>query len=274
MSFFQFKGKNVFYDVQGDGQPVLLLNGIMMSTLSWAAFVPVFKTNLQLIRFDFLDQGQSDKMANEPAYTQALQVELIAALMAHLQLNTADIVGISYGGEVALQFAIAHPQKVRRLVLFNTCAYTTPWLSDIGKAWNLAASTGNGQAYYYTSIPMIYSPHFYEHRLEWMRKREQVLFPVFGNPTFTEAMVRLTNSAETHDVREKLSSIQCHTLVVSSDQDYITPMTEQQKIVKALPHSHYVLIPETGHASMYERPALFTSLVLGFLLAPTHDYTI
>lgn len=274
MAFFDFKGKSIYYDVQGEGIPVLLLNGIMMSTASWNAFVPVFKPLVQLIRFDFLDQGQSAKMDDLEVYTQTLQAELIAALLSHLQLSTVDIVGISYGGEVALQFAITYPQSVRRLVLFNTCAYTTPWLSDIGKSWNLAAQTGHGPSYYYAAIPMIYSPHFYEHRLDWMRKREQILFPVFANPVFTSAMIRLTNSAETHDVRSQLSSIQCHTLVVSSDQDYITPMSEQQKIVKELKHGHYVIIPETGHASMYERPALFSSLVLGFLVSPNHEYTI
>lgn len=274
MSLFEFKGKSIYYDIQGEGQPVLLLNGIMMSTASWNAFVPVLKPLVQLIRFDFLDQGQSAKMDDQPVYTQSLQVELIDALLAHLKLASVDIVGISYGGEVALQYAIAQPSKVRRLVLFNTCAYTTPWLSDIGKAWNLAAQTGDGPSYYYTAIPMIYSPHFYEKRLDWMRKREQILFPLFSNPTFTSAMIRLTNSAETHDVHSRLSSITCHTLIISSDQDYITPMSEQQKIVRELPNSHYVIIPETGHASMYERPALFSSLVLGFLVAPSHDYSI
>lgn len=274
MAFFNFDNRPVYYDVQGSGLPVVLLNGIMMSTASWTPFIASFASQFQLIRFDFLDQGQSHKMANEERYTQSLQVELLAALLTHLQIKKADIVGISYGGEVALQFAVTHPELVRRLVLFNTCAYTTPWLKDIGTAWNMAAQTGNGAAYYYTSIPMIYSPHYYEKRLDWMRKREQVLFPVFGNEKFTQAMVRLTNSAESHDVRQSLHRIAQHTLVVSSDQDYITPMAEQQKIVSAMKNAHYVILPETGHASMYERPALFATLVIGFLQSPTHDFSI
>lgn len=274
MAYFTFENKQVYYDVQGSGLPVLLLNGIMMSTASWTPFISSFASQFQLIRFDFLDQGQSAKMTDSPSYTQGIQVELIAALLKHLQIKNADIVGISYGGEVALQFAITHPELVRRLVLFNTCANTTPWLKDIGTAWNMAAKTGNGAAYYYTSIPMIYSPHYYEKRLDWMRKREQILFPIFANANFTEAMIRLTNSAETHDVRASLHHINHHTLVVSSDQDYITPMSEQQKIVSAMKNAHYVILPETGHASMYERPALFASLVIGFLLSPHHDFTI
>lgn len=273
MATFQFHGKNVFYSTFGEGKPLVLLNGIMMSSLSWRVFIPALSAHNQLILVDFLDQGQSDKLNGE-TYTQDLQVELLVALLKELNLKEVSVVGISYGGEVALQWAVKYPQMISRLVLFNTCAYTSPWLSDIGKAWNLAAKSGDGASYYYTTIPMIYSPHYYEKRLEWMKNREKVLFPVFSNPVFTEAMVRLTNSAETHDVRSKLGTIKLPTLIVSSDQDYITPMNEQKYLHQQIPNSHYVILPETGHASMYERPLLFTSLILGFVNVIQTDFII
>ena len=61
MSILKFEGKSIFYDVQGQGKPIIILNGIMMSTKSWEPFVNSFIENNQLIRLDFLDQGQSDK---------------------------------------------------------------------------------------------------------------------------------------------------------------------------------------------------------------------
>ncbi|MCX5775338.1 MAG: alpha/beta hydrolase [Firmicutes bacterium] len=264
MANFTFKGKSVYYTTQGSGNPILLLNGIMMSTLSWKAFVPALSANNQLVLVDFLDQGQSDKMVGE-IYTQEIQVALLVALLDHLKLEKVSVVGISYGGSVAMQFAVAHPERLARLVLFNATAYTTPWLSDIGKAWNKAAESGDGAAYYYTSIPSIYSPAYYAKKLDWMKNREKTLIPIFANPAFTGAMVRLTNSAETHDVRAKLSSITAPTLIVSSDCDYLTPMAEQVYLHDHIPNSDYIIIPGTGHASMYEKPLLFTTLVLGFV---------
>src|SRR5690606_37473892 len=104
MSYFRYLNKNVFYEVVGSGEPVLVLNGIMMSTKSWEPFKPFLSQQFQLIFVDFLDQGQSD--ACDAHYTQDVQVELVKALLDHLSIEKIHVVGISYGGEVALQFAV------------------------------------------------------------------------------------------------------------------------------------------------------------------------
>ncbi len=264
MSTFQFQNKTVFYSVTGQGKPILLLNGIMMSTASWKPFVETFSKDNQLIMVDFFDQGQSEKLPGQE-YTQVIQVALLEALLNHLGLASVNVVGISYGGSVAMQFAIAHPQKVQRLVLFNATSHTSDWLMDIGRAWNKAAASGDGAAYYYTAIPTIYSPQFYAKRIDWMKNREKILVPVFSNPVFTQAMIRLTNSSETHDVRPFLKNITAPTLIVSSEFDYITPMPEQTYLHEQIPNSELVILPGTGHASMYEKPLLFASLILGFV---------
>jgi pimeloyl-ACP methyl ester carboxylesterase len=75
-------------------------------------------------------------------------------------------------------------------------------------------------------------------------------------------MVRLTKSSESFDVREQLSKISAPTLVVSSQQDYLTPVEEQAYIAAHIPGCNHVIIPGCGHASMYEKPLIFTSLVL------------
>lgn len=274
MAYCNFRGKQIYYDVQGEGEPLVLLNGIMMSTLSWEPFVKTLTPFVKLIRLDFLDQGKSDKMVEEPPYTQELQVEVLKAVLDELHLTQVHLMGISYGGEVALRFVVQYPDYVKRLLLFNTTAYTNPWLYDIGKAWNLAAKTRVGEAYYYTTIPVIYSPEFYENRLDWMRRREGVLFPVFSNPEFTDAMIRLTLSANDHDVRDKLASIHKPTLIVGCEQDYIVPLAQQELLQQAIEGSQFVKIPHSGHASMYERPALFAAILLGYVLLPSTDFAI
>jgi 3-oxoadipate enol-lactonase len=273
MATFQFNNKTIFYTTYGSGNPILLLNGIMMSTNSWKPFVETFSKDNFLILVDFLDQGQSDKLVGQE-YTQVIQVALLVALLDHLKITQVNVVGISYGGSVALQFTIAHPDRVKRLVLFNATAHTSAWLMDIGHAWNKAAQSGDGAAYYYTAIPTIYSPQFYARRLDWMKNREKVLVPVFSNPNFTGAMVRLTNSSETHDVRAHLSDIKAPTLIVSSEFDYITPMPEQIFIHEHIPQSEFVILPGTGHASMYEKPLIFAALILGFVNVSQTDFLI
>jgi len=273
MATFTHANRTVYYETYGRGRPLILLNGIMMSTRSWIPFIETFSAHNQLILCDMLDQGQSSKLLGE-TYTQAIQVEALVALIDHLKLGRVSLAGISYGGEVALQFAVTHPERLERLVLLNTAAYTSPQLLDVGRAWNKAAATGDGQAYYYTTIPVIYSPAYYERRLEWMKKREAILLPIFSNIDFTAAMIRLTLSAESHDVREKLKDIKAPTLIVSSDQDFLTPIADQRYLAKHIKGASHVVIQDTGHASMYEQPSVFASLILGFVNLTSTDFAI
>lgn len=271
MAYFHYQDKKVYYEIHGEGKPLILLNGIMMSTKSWGIFLEAFSASNQLILLDFLDQGQSDKMTED--FTQDLQVEVLRTLLAELNLEKVSLMGISYGGEVALNFVTKYADKVDRLVLFNTSHRTSPWLKDIGDAWNL--SSGNAMDYYLTTIPVIYSPEFYNRNRGWMDARKKLLTDtVFSNKSFMDSMVRLTRSAETHDVTEGLKGVTTRTLIVSSEQDYITPKEEQMALHKLLKNSDHVILPGAGHGSMYEKPALFTALTLGFVNAKTLDMTV
>ena len=273
MSILKFEGKSIFYDVQGHGKPILILNGIMMSTKSWEPFVNSFIENNQLIRLDFLDQGQSDKCEND-SYTQSTQVEIIRALLKELNISKINLVGISYGGEIAIQFSVKYPSLVERLLLFNTTPYTSPWLKEIGEQWNQIGRTRDGSTYYKATIPVIYSPSFYEKRLDWMKKREQILLPIFSNPAFLDAMERLTNSAENYDQRENLSLITSPTLIIAADEDYLTPISNQKELHRMIKNSEMIILPGVGHASMYEKPLLFMSLVLGFINTKDTKYNV
>lgn len=271
MATFKLNEYTLYYEEYGEGTPLVLLNGIMMSTLSWKPFIETFSQNHKLILLDLLDQGRSSKL-DHLTYDLDIQVEVVKGLCDHLQLDQIDLFGISYGGEVAMCFAITHPTYLRRLMLFNTTAYTSPWLQEIGIAWNRAAL--DPEAYYATTIPVIYSPRFYTENQAWMEKRKELLLNVFANPVFIQAMIRLTNSANNHDVRHRLHEIQAHTLVVSCEHDYITPSHEQTLIASGIPRATLVMIPDSGHASMYEKPMLFSSLVLGFVSTSKTDSII
>lgn len=261
MSQFLFQNKNIYYEVYGKGKPILILNGIMMSCASWKEFIEPFSANNKLILLDMIDQGKSDKM--DRPFSQELQVEVVKALLEHLNIEKVNLIGISYGGEVALRFAVKYSCWLNRLVLFNTTACTGPWLGDIGESWNCASN--NPLAYYLSTIPVIYSPVFYREHNEWLKARKEVLQNVFSDRTFIESMIRLTDSAADYNVLEELSNISVQTLVVSCSEDYLTPMEEQKRIVERIPDSEYIVIPNCGHASMYEKPLIFTAIALGFI---------
>jgi pimeloyl-ACP methyl ester carboxylesterase len=262
-----FEGKKVHYEIHGNGgEPVVLLNGIMMSTASWKPFIECMTKHNTLVLVDFFDQGQSERMTE--SYDHSIQVALLDAVLeevsAQIWYEKFAIMGISYGGEVAIQYALQHPARVRRLVLANTCGRTSSWLKKIGDGWNEVAKGGNGYSYYLTTIPVIYSTKFYEDRAAWMDGREAFLTQHFSKPEVLQALIRLTDSSVTYNVVDRLHEISCPTLIISSSEDVLVPPTEQQLLHEKIKGSVYVTVNGSGHASMYEAPEAFATLTLGF----------
>ncbi len=263
--------KNVYYEVYGEGRPLIILNGIMMSTESWKPFIDDFSRFNKLILLDFVDQGRSDKMV-DTEYDHSVHVDTIRDLLNHLDIDRASIYGVSYGGEIALQFAIKYPDMLDKLMLFNTTSKTSYWLAEVGHNWNIAAK--DPMAYYLTTIPVIYSPKFFEDNRGWMEGRKEKLLEVFANQDFIGAMIRLTDSSENYDVYDGLDQIKAPTLIVGCEYDFVTPYYEQKRIAEKIKTSKLVFVPDSGHALMYEKPTLFVSLVLGFLLKDKEEYEI
>lgn len=275
MSIFKMGWLEIFYELEGNPEKpkLVILNGIMMSTKSWQPFMDTLTENFHVLRMDFFDQGQSTKLPDQD-YTHDLQIEGLKALLDHLNIPKINVVGISYGGNAALKFACTFPEYVERLMLFNSTAYTTPWLKDIGDGWNLAGRTRNGELYYDIAIPPIYSERFYEEKIEWMKARRKVLTPVFANPEFLDAIERLTISAESYDVREQLKDLDLPVMIVSAEQDTLTPVRDQEYLYKNIKDANWIKLPDVGHASMYENPIIFTSLITGFFLIKDTVYKI
>lgn len=254
--------KNIYYEVYGEGEPIIILNGIMMSTLSWQGFIDLFSKDNKLILLDFIDQGQSDKA--DKNYTQDIHVNTLKGLFDYLNIKKVNMIGISYGGEVAMKFALKHQKMLKSLILSNTTSYTNYQLIDIGKSWINAAKTYDGTVFFKTTIPTIYSTDFYEENIDWLTKREKLFSEAFTKEWY-EGFIRLTTSAENLNITNELKNIKIPTLIIGSENDIITPTEYQNKIYDEIENSYFVVIKKAGHASMYEKPYEFCSLVLGFL---------
>ena len=270
MAYFKSCEKKVYYESFGEGTPLILLNGIMMSTESWNIFKTLFSKKYKLILFDFIDQGRSDKVSEN--YTQALQVEVLEDLRKHLDIESFHLLGISYGGEVALQYAKKYEKHLKSLMLANTTAYTDPQLRQVGDSWIDAAKTHDGRVFFNASIPPVYSKAFFEQHENWLKGRQTFFEKAFDAPWY-DAFVRLVKSAETYDVRDEIAHINTETLIISADDDGVTPRKCQEYIYKTLKNTSWVTLNNCGHASMYEQPIGFSAAILGFLESYTHKFS-
>lgn len=272
MSFIVYQGKKVYYEIHGEQEETLLiLNGIMMSSASWQAFLPMLKKHQKVVLVDFFDQGKSDYL--EGAYTQEIQGQVVKELITSLNLKKVTLLGISYGGEVAMKVAIDHEHLIDRLILANTTAYTNQQLKAIGDAWVYAAQTGDGRIFFKNTIPPIYSTGFYERNIDWLTAREALFVKAFDERWY-QGFARLVVSAETHDERQRISQITVPTLIIGADEDLITPLACQKELYRAIKNSRFVVIQDCGHASMYEKPTEFFGAVLGFIQTAHENFTI
>ncbi len=261
MAYFNLNGKRAYYEVHGESDKTLMiLNGIMMSTSSWLPFIPMLTSTTKVVLVDFFDQGKSDFMSE--AYTQDIQLELVEALLNALDLEQVTLLGISYGGEIAMK---CRSSRVTQLILANTTAVTDETLKAIGNNWINAAQTFDGSQFFNATIPPIYSKHFYNVRIDWLTEREK-MFKMAFKPAWYEGFIRLVRSAESHDERLRLHEIKVPTMIIGAEEDVITPIKCQNEINTAIQESKLVVIKDCGHASMYEKPTEFFSVVLGFMI--------
>lgn len=263
MPFIEVNQKKAYYEIHGDQEITLvILNGIMMSSASWLPFIKMLEKHVKVVLIDFFDQGKSDYL--EANYTQEVQVELVHKVIKALDLKQVTLLGISYGGEVAMQYAIRYKSELDRLILANTTAYTNHQLKAIGDSWIYAAKTYDGKQFFKATIPPIYSMAFYERKIEWLEAREKLFVNLFDQKWY-EGFIRLVISAEQHDERESLKEIDVPTLIIGADSDMITPVSCQEVLACNIKNARFLVIRNCGHAAMYEKPTEFFSAVLGFI---------
>lgn len=263
MPKININNKNIYYEVHGEGEPLIILNGIMMSTNSWVPFKDVLSKEYQLVLLDMVDQGQSDKMT-EP-YTQDYQVEIVKGLIDQLGLGRVHLFGISYGGEVALLFANKYQDSLLSLIVACTPYKTTALLRYISERWRDVFKTYSGKAFYPEVNQHLYAEDFYEKNIAWFRQQAEYFDKILP-PAWYDGMIRLQESGENFDSSGFLANIHVPTLVISASEDRITPSKYQKFIAESIgENASLIEVHGAAHCLPYEKPYAFTGAILGFL---------
>jgi 3-oxoadipate enol-lactonase len=252
----------IYYELHGQGPPLVILNGIMMSTLSWTDHITRLKDHHQLILYDMRDQGQSKRL--EEGYSVGVHAEDLKKLLDHLNLRKINIWGLSYGGMVALLFCLKYPDRVGRLILSNTSAHADQYLLSLGEMWKRAARLYDGEAFFDLALIPIYSRAFYNDHYDWLAKRRQLFKGLLTREWF-DGFIRLASSVDAFDVRGNLSRIRNPTLLIAGREDIVTPFSHMIEMSRAMAHAQIVCLPDTGHAAFLEKMEIVCTLLKGFL---------
>jgi len=264
MPFLKTKdGAELYYEVHGEGEPIIFLNGIMMSTLSWAGLIPIASKKFKLILFDFRDQGHSSKM-KEP-YELDIHVGDLLSLIDSLRISKIHMLGLSYGGLVALKFALLHPNRLNTLILPNTISFISNHLQEIGKAWETAAGLDDGEKFLQLARPFIYSGTFYQNHFDLILKYQEMIKTMLTKEWF-EAFMRLSRSTRKYYISpDELKTIKIPTLLIGAEQDIIAPVKEMMTIYESVSGCEFITIPQAGHGAYLEKTNEFVTIVTGFV---------
>lgn len=254
-------GVDLYYELHGpEGADVLVLsNGILMSTASWAYQLPVLKRYFRVLLYDCRGMWQSGHPAGP--YGMDQHAGDLAALLDALQIPQAHIGGISYGGEISLAFALRYPERTRSLLVSSSVATVDGELRERAQSWLEAALAKDPEALYRVTAPLNFSP-------AWAAANRPLLQAARARYDTLDmaAFVELMGAFLKLDLLEQLSAIRAPALVMVGEQDLLKPPKYAQAIAGRIPGAEFVVVPGAGHALSWEKPGAFNSLALGFTL--------
>lgn len=261
MPFATVDDVRIYYEQHGPaGAPVLVLNnGILMNAAaSWAPQTPALSARYRVLLYDCRGQGQSDHP--DAPYSMARHADDLAGLLDALDIDSAHILGISYGGEVSQAFALAFPRRVRSLILADTVSEVGPELRLIVEGWRAAALTGDADLFYLVTAPWNFSASFIADHpvvLEAARARYMSLD--------LPAVVRLGDAFLDVDFTSRLGEITAPACVLVGDGDLLKGPRYAEILHRGIAGSELHVIPGSGHVTCWEAAGVFNEIVLQFL---------
>lgn len=267
MPIIEVNNLNLYFELHGpESAPCLVLNNgvIMNAATSWIFQTKTISKHFRVLQYDCRGQGQSDH-PQEP-YSMEQHADDLAALMSALDIERAHIAGISYGGEVAQAFVLKYPSRVKSLILIDTVSEIHAELRIIVESWIDALRSGNPLAFFNATVPLNFSSTFIRENPQLMedaKKRYADLdFP---------AIIRLIECFLTINFTYRLNEIETPTCIAVGELD-ILKGPEYANILKSnIPHAELHVIKGSGHASCWERPEEFNTIILGFLAKQSID---
>lgn len=237
---------------------LVLLHPLGANREVWWPQLPTFEQFFHVVRPDLRGHGESGVPEGEPSARVLLDyVEDVLAILDHLHVDRAHWCGLSMGGAIALQAAIARPKRVHRLVLANTAAQFGP-----SSRWDerIALARAEGLRAVLSSVPERWFTEGFRRAEPQIVERVQGLLETTSLRGYLEACGALRQA----DLQAELPSVQAVTLVIGGARDVATPVEQSEALREGIAGADLAVL-DASHLSNVEQAEDFTALVTGFL---------
>jgi pimeloyl-ACP methyl ester carboxylesterase len=262
----ELAGTELNYERAGEGEPLLLIQGMSANHLAWGQpFASLLERDFEVISFDNRGIGLSRPVTE--AFSIAEMAADTAGLLDALEIESAHVLGISMGGMIAQELALAHPEKLRTLTLgCSYCGGEGSQLMDPADFQGLveAMASGDRRRVYRAMYELNLSPGF---RAEESRYAE---FTAMAEalPAARETIGLQVQAITAHDTRERLPSLAAPTLVIHGTVDRVLGYPNGPLIASLIPGARLETYEDVGHMFWWEQPERSAKLLRDHALAP------
>jgi pimeloyl-ACP methyl ester carboxylesterase len=274
MSFAITKGVKLSYRIYGTGFPIIFIHGYGAKKEIWKPQVLEISKRFKVIIFDLRGTGESDR-PNIP-YTMKMLANDVSDLMDYLKIKKAHIVGRSFGGMIAQNFALIYSDKIERLVLIatNYGRKDTDWVEipKNGRLAELEALKQDPLKAFKEKSKWVYHIKFRKEMEANPTKKfhnafsmEDLIRESTINPSRPQDVINQAEAMKTHYTLERLDEIQHKTLLIAASHDRQTPVSVMNEMNAKIPNSELKVIQAAGHFMTLSRAPEVNKLIMEFL---------
>ena len=256
-------GIDIYYEVQGAGEPLVLIPYLAADQACYAFQVAEYAKHFTCFTVDLRGAGLSGKP--EGTYTTELFADDVAAFMQAAEVGRAHVAGVSLGAAVGMWLAAKQPGVVKSLSLHSAWPATDPFLRVVVDGWRIMAQAlGSVTDMVIKGIfPYCFTPELYAARPEYI---DSLADFVRGRPMPpVDAFLRQSGAVLAHDARAALPSIQAPTLITFGRHDTCTSTRFAGPLTEGIAGSEVTIFEDCAHAAIYENVDEFNGRTLAFL---------
>lgn len=232
---------NMYYEVHGNGEPIVFINGAGAYTEMLFRLISIYSNDYQMILFDNRGAGKTDMP--DGTYNTQMMADDLAGLLDALGIESAHIHGTSMGGMIAQEFALKYPQRVKRLVLTVTCCVGSdsilPEFSDLTRREDLSP-----KEFSEAMIRLFITETFVEKQPDLF---QQIVSFLKEFPFSQQSLQKHLQAIASHNTCDRLSDIAAPTLVLAGGADKITPVENSEVLKEKIPNSELFVFKNAGH---------------------------
>jgi pimeloyl-ACP methyl ester carboxylesterase len=255
-------GSEIYYEVYGAGEPLLLIAGFACDHTIWSLVIPVLARHYRVIAFDNRGLGQSS--GPDVRASIRLMADDAAVLLNAIGIGPAHVAGHSMGGMIAQELALAHPDRVRNLLLLSSCVQMDARGKMIIESWGQLASLVDAATLSRLILPWIHTRAFFETPGAVEQLIDQFLS--YPYPPTLQALHGQSLAISSFDVLKRLREIDCPTLVLTGRQDILFPVEFSEQLARGIRGAQLVALEETGHGLLIESPEPVAAAMVDFLM--------